>query len=446
MVETVQGSTATIQKQQLSKAPKISNGGIANSAPKIENNSPNASSADTKEIHSANKTHSSGKLELLMQMKQVQEAYFAGIDSEARRPDLIKLLDTTKEAIQNQETINESKDAIIQELDQLQDFLNKANEVKSEQINSSFTKIVTLIENDGETGAVKYTPRRNLQGAGFATIVDTFFQNSLGNIIGPGIVRGTEKLGDPLVDKLNLGALAEHAKVLVGLTGFMTAEGAINGWGILQGKGFDHLATGINDKITNFVDNKIPNFKENFNAGFDKVMSTVTHSILSIFGAKKKAEAGNGDALPKDFVKKIADYIKDRPEIDSHGSKHRDKLIMEMLDHQFANQYDGEIPKPLKAFMGLVVNNYLNGNNHHTMHSLVANEAALAIKPWLTSILGKTVGEAAYKVMFYGIPNHYIFVFRPIANLAMNTFERHAADIANAFKLDYKEANFADAH
>ena len=280
-----------------------------------------------------------------------------------------------------------------------------------------------------------FTPVKNTKGGTVDTIFDTITSHVLGNVVGPGIVSLFKKLGHGPIDKTSLpenGKLA--ANLAVGGAGFYAAEESI-------GKFLDPQWKILFPKIRKFLDNKIPDALIKINQAGDKLIKQIIHGILGIFG-KKLETSESKDFINQDLKARVIDYIKNKAEIDHKDEMHFSKLVREMLNDDYQKLYGKTMPVPVAKALDIAF--ACVDESSKTRLSLLANEAALVVKPLLDKF--GPPGAAIYHFFFDVVPNAYIFVTRPIAMFAINLKEKELLDRANNLGIKLPEKGSANKH
>jgi hypothetical protein len=280
-----------------------------------------------------------------------------------------------------------------------------------------------------------FTPVKNTKGGTVDTIFDTITSHVLGNVVGPGIVSLFKKLGHGPIDKTSLpenGKLA--ANLAVGGAGFYAAEESI-------GKFLDPQWKILFPKIRKFLDNKIPDALIKINQAGDKLIKQIIHGVLGIFG-KKLETSESKDFVNQDLKARVIDYIKNKAEIDHKDEMHFSKLVREMLNDDYQKLYGKTMPVPVVKALDVAF--ACVDESSKTRLSLLANEAALVVKPLLDKF--GPPGAAIYHFFFDVVPNAYIFVTRPIAMFAINLKEKELLDHANTLGIRLPEKGSANKH
>ncbi|NQY80060.1 MAG: hypothetical protein HRT47_07090 [Candidatus Caenarcaniphilales bacterium] len=306
---------------------------------------------------------------------------------------------------------------------------------KFSDANSKITEIAKSFED--EIKAKNFTPQKNTAGGGFFTLIDTVIQNFLGNVAGPATVKFVEEtLGIP-IKKANLGAAEVHAEVAAGVTGFQAAEVLIGGhmlglpFKIPGWHGIDPIFENLSKKFTNWIETKTPNFKINFNNTVDKVVKKAVNLFVGLFGKNKNAKAPEGTKVYDDELQgEIDNYIKKRHEIEHQDPEARVNIVKKMVHADFENKTGKKMMKPLHYAMNYAFKT--TDNNHFTKNSLLMNELALAIKPYLDKL--GPVGGLAYNFLYTVVPNLYIFGSRPVGQYMLHDKEKYLIDRANDIK------------
>ena len=279
-----------------------------------------------------------------------------------------------------------------------------------------------------------FTPVKNTKGGTVDTIFDTITSHVLGNVVGPGIVSLFKKLGHGPIDKTSLPENAKLAAHLaVGGAGFYAAEESI-------GKFLDPQWEILFPKIRKFLDNKIPDALIKINQAGDKLIKQIIHGVLGIFGKKAEGNNNSKDFINQDLKDRVIDYIKNRAEIDHKDKMHFPKLVREMLNHDYQKLYGKTMPVPVAKALDVAF--ACVDVSSKTRLSLVANEAALVVKPLLDKF--GPLGAAIYHFFFDVVPNAYIFVTRPIAMFAINHKEKELLDRANELGIKLSEKGLAN--
>ena len=279
-----------------------------------------------------------------------------------------------------------------------------------------------------------FTPVKNTKGGTVDTIFDTITSHVLGNVVGPGIVSLFKKLGHGPIDKTSLpenGKLA--ANLAVGGAGFYAAEESIN-------KFFDPQWKILFPKIRKFLDDKIPDALIKMNQAGDKLIKQIIHGILGIFGKKAEGNHDSKDFINQDLKDRVIDYIKNKAEIDHKDDLHFAKLVREMLNDDYQKLYGKKMPLPVAKALDIAF--ACVDETAKTRLSLLANEAALVVKPLLDKF--GPPGAVIYHFFFDVVPNAYIFVTRPIAMFAINHKEKELLDRANDLGIRLPEKGSAN--
>ena len=279
-----------------------------------------------------------------------------------------------------------------------------------------------------------FTPVKNTKGGTVDTIFDTITSHVLGNVVGPGIVSLFKKLGHGPIEKTSLpenGKLA--ANLAVGGVGFYAAEESI-------GKVLDPQWKILFPKIRKFLDNKIPGALIKMNQAGDKFIKQIIHGILGIFGKKTEGPHDSKDFVDQDLKDRVIDYVKNKAEIDHKDEMHFAKLVREMLNDDYQKLYGKKMPLPVAKALDVAF--ACVDETSKTRLSLLANEAALVVKPLLDKF--GPPGAAIYHFFFDVVPNAYIFVTRPIAMFAINLKEKELLDRANELGLRLPEKGSAN--
>jgi hypothetical protein len=280
-----------------------------------------------------------------------------------------------------------------------------------------------------------FTPVKNTKGGTVDTVFDTITSHVLGNVVGPGIVSLFKKLGHGPIEKTSLpenGKLA--ANLAVGGVGFYAAEESI-------GKVLDPQWKILFPKIRKFLDNKIPGALIKMNQAGDKLIKQIIHGILGVFG-KKLETSESKDFVNPDLKARVIDYIKNKAEIDHKDEMHFAKLVREMLNDDYQKLYGKKMPVPVAKALDVAF--ACVDESSKTRLSLLANEAALVVKPLLDKF--GPPGAAIYHFFFDVVPNAYIFVTRPIAMFAINLKEKELLDHANTLGIRLPEKGSANKH
>jgi hypothetical protein len=280
-----------------------------------------------------------------------------------------------------------------------------------------------------------FTPVKNTKGGTVDTVFDTITSHVLGNVVGPGIVSLFKKLGHGPIEKTSLpenGKLA--ANLAVGGVGFYAAEESI-------GKVLDPQWKILFPKIRKFLDNKIPGALIKMNQAGDKLIKQIIHGILGVFG-KKLETSESKDFVNQDLKARVIDYIKNKAEIDHKDEMHFAKLVREMLNDDYQKLYGKKMPVPVAKALDVAF--ACVDESSKTRLSLLANEAALVVKPLLDKF--GPPGAAIYHFFFDVVPNAYIFVTRPIAMFAINLKEKELLDHANTLGIRLPEKGSANKH
>ena len=265
-----------------------------------------------------------------------------------------------------------------------------------------------------------FTPVKNTKGGTVDTIFDTITSHVLGNVVGPGIVSIFKNLGHGPIEKTSLaenGKLA--ANLAVGGLGFYAAEESI-------GKFLDPQWKILFPKIRKFLDDKIPDTLININQAGDKFIKQIIHGILGVFG-KKTEDSYSKDFINQDLQDRVINYIKNKAEIDHKDEMHFPKLVREILNDDYQKLYGKTMPVPVAKALDTAF--ACVDESSKTRLSLLANEAALVVKPLLDKF--GAAGAAIYHFFFDVVPNVYIFITRPIAMFAINHKEKELLDRAN---------------
>jgi hypothetical protein len=278
-----------------------------------------------------------------------------------------------------------------------------------------------------------FTPVKNTKGGTVDTIFDTITSHVLGNVVGPGIVSLFKKLGHGPVEKTSLpenGKLA--ANLAVGGAGFYAAEESI-------GKFLDPQWKILFPKIRKFLDDKIPDALIKMNQAGDKLIKQIIHGILGLFG-KKLETSESKDFLNQDLKERVIDYIKNKAEMEHKDEMYFPKLVREMLNDDYQKLYGKKMPLPVAKALDIAF--ACVDETAKTRLSLLANEAALVVKPLLDKF--GPPGAAIYHFFFDVVPNAYIFVTRPIAMFAINLKEKELLDRANDLGIRLPEKGSAN--
>jgi hypothetical protein len=278
-----------------------------------------------------------------------------------------------------------------------------------------------------------FTPVKNTKGGTIDTIFDTITSHVLGNVVGPGIVSLFKKLGHGPIEKTSLpenGKLA--ANLAVGGAGFYAAEESI-------GKFLDPQWKILFPKIRKFLDDKIPDVLIKMNEAGDKLIKQIIHGVLGLFG-KKLETSESKDFLNQDLKDRVIDYIKNKAKIDHEDEMHFPKLVREMLNDDYQKLYGKKMPVPVAKALDIAF--ACVDETSKTRLSLLANEAALVVKPLLDKF--GPPGAAIYHFFFDVVPNAYIFVTRPIAMFAINLKEKELLDRANNLGIRLPEKGSAN--
>lgn len=384
----------------------------ANASPDNASNSPRAET-----LHKA-----SPIMEQLSRLQKLSEFLMNG---EKRNPEVaLDLVDIIK----NNLVPNSSNFATLSDLlDNLKALIHDRN---FSEANTKITDIAKSLEENLKVANFK--EQRNLEGGGFNTLIDTIVQHLLGNLAGPAMVQFVEKtLGIP-INRVNLGSAKTHAKVAAGASGFQAAEFLIDGhmpglpFKIEGWHGIDPILENISKKLINWVEMKNPRFKINFNNTVDKYVKQVLNSALGLVGKNKNGTR----AYETELQNEIDNYIVNRNSIEIENPKARIEIVNKMLQADFKNKTGREIPGLVQHAMDYAFNT--TDNNHFSKQSLLMNELALAVKPYLDKL--GVAGKLIYNFLYHVVPNHFIFLFRPVGQYMLNDKERYFVNRANALK------------
>ena len=279
-----------------------------------------------------------------------------------------------------------------------------------------------------------FTPVKNTKGGTVDTIFDTITSHVLGNVVGPGIVSLFKKLGHGPIEKTSLpenGKLA--ANLAVGGAGFYAAEESI-------GKFLDPQWKILFPKIRKFLDDKVPDALIKMNKAGDKLIKQIIHGILGVFG-KKLETSESKDFVNQDLKDRVIDYIKNKAEFDHKDEMHFPRLVREMLNNDYQKLYGTKMPLPVAKALDIAF--ACVDEKSLTRNSLLANEAALVVKPLLDKF--GPLGAGIYHFFYDVVPNAYIFVTRPIAKFAINLKEKELLDRANNLGIRLPEKGSANS-
>ena len=382
-------------------------------------------------LHQGAEAPISPSMEQIRRLQELRETLMSGDTDKNKKNDAIAL--DLVEVIKS--NLYPDSPRLEEHTEMLNDLSVLIVDKKFSEANTKITEIAKSLEED--ITARNFKPKKNLEGGAFATIIDTAIQHILGNIAGPVTVKFVEKtLGIP-IKKANLGDKEVHAEVGAGVTGFQAAEMLIGGHflGIplkIPGwNGIDPIFENMSKKLNKWIETKNPNFKINFNASADKMVKKAVNAVLNIFGKNSNAKVIEGtERYDTELQNEVDEYIKNRHQIEHQDPEARVKLVKKMVNADFENSTGKKIQGPLKLAMDFAFKTTDNG--HPSKHSLLMNELALAVKPYLDK-LGPP-GKLVYNFLYYVAPNQYIFGFRPVGQYMINDKEKYLVDRANDIK------------
>jgi len=389
---------------------------------------------DLGELHKS-ENFKSNDLEQLKRLAQIRETLGkGGKDSkEDKKADALALdlLNTIKANL-----LPDEKNASVknEHLKTLQETLNtsiESNKNKYADVIKGVGQMMNLFELESR-GA--FTPVKNTKGGTVDTIIDTIMSNFFGNFVGPGIVAAAKHGGHGPIEKSSLpenGKLA--ANLAVGGAGFYAAEEFIS-------KFLDPKWKKLLPKIRQFMDDKIPDTLIKINQVGDKLIKQITHTVLGVFGKKIEGNHDSKDFVNQDLKERVIDYIKNRAKFDHEDEMHFPKLVREMLNDDYLKLYGKTMPLAVAKVLDIAF--ACVDEKSITRISLLANEAALVAKPLLDKF--GPLGSAIYNFFYFGVPNAYIFVTRPIAKFAIELKEKELLDRANALGIRLPEKGSAN--
>lgn len=302
---------------------------------------------------------------------------------------------------------------------------------------SGASQMMNLFELESR-GASTALPAKNTKGGTVDTLLDTIISFTFGDVIGPGIVKMFKHAGHGVIDKTSL---PENGKLVANLgaggAGFVAAEKSIELF-------LDPQWKKIFPKLRQFLDDKVPDLLINLNKSGDKVVKSLVHGLLGLFGKKLEGvDPANTDFKSKELQDRVIDYIKNRAEYDHKDELHFSKLTKEMLHDNYEKLYGKKMPLPVAKILDMAFGCVAEDPKIHPSRiCLLANEAALVAKPVLDK-LGPP-GNLIFHFFNDVVPNAYIFVTRPIAMFAINHKEKEILEMANnivKFERNPVEAN-----